>query len=228
MECQPELMRLMALAPGIDAVARRGAAVTNCDFEVPLLSLPGLFGVTLDTVPKTVPYLDVSDPELPLPREGRLKLGLVWAGKTTPRDRSVPLDDLVPLLGDPRYAAWSFQVGPRAADIQRLGADALITDLGPRLVDFAETAAILKQVDLLVTIDTATAHLAGALGVPTFLLLLYTSDWRWFDTGDQSPWYPNTRLFRQRRPNQWDEPLAELAQALDAFATERRVEKSSA
>ena len=220
-ECQPELMRLMALAPGVDAVVRRGAPVSGCDLEVPLLTLPGILGATLDTVPKEVPYLRAPNPELALPRESRLKLGLVWAGKTTPRDRSVPLDDLLPVLGDPRWAAWSFQVGPRAADIKRLGADALIFDLGPRLVDFAETAALLKHVDALVTIDTATAHLAGALGVPTFLLLLYTSDWRWFDEGDTSSWYPTMRLFRQRKSNRWDEPLADLATALDAFAAQR-------
>jgi hypothetical protein len=181
-----------------------------------------MFDVTLENLPRRVPYLRAPEPELPLPHDERLKLGLAWAGKTTPRDRSAPLGTLLPLLGDPRYTAWSLQLGPRAADIKTLGADALIVDLGPRLVDFAETAAILKQVDLLVTVDTAIVHLAGALGVPTFLLLLYTSDWRWFDEGGSSPWYPSLRLFRQQRPNQWDEPLAEMAAALDEFADKRR------
>jgi FkbM family methyltransferase len=221
-ECQPELMRLVALAPGVDAVTRRGGAAGDCDIAVPLLSLPGLLGVTLDTLPRQVPYLRAPEPELPLPRDDRVRIGLAWAGKTVPRDRSIPLEDLLPLLGDPRSIGWGLQVGPRAADLKRLGADALIRDLGPRLVDFAETAAILTRLDLLVTVDTAIAHLAGALGVPTFLLLLYTSDWRWFDEGDASPWYPSLRLFRQRRPNRWDEPLAELATAVDAFIASRR------
>jgi ADP-heptose:LPS heptosyltransferase len=148
-------------------------------------------------------------------------MGLAWAGKTTPRDRSIPLDELVPLLGDPRYAAFSFQLGPRAADIKDIAADALITDLGPRLADFAESAALLARMDLLVTIDTSIAHLAGALGIPTFLLLLYTSDWRWFDEGETSAWYPSMRLFRQERPNDWERPLAQLGKALEAFADER-------
>ncbi|HEY1720158.1 MAG TPA: FkbM family methyltransferase [Magnetospirillaceae bacterium] len=226
-ECQPELMRLMAMAPGVDAVLRRGTEPAGCDLEVPLLSLPGLVGVTFDTVPKQVPYLNAPKPELPVPQDSRLKLGIVWAGKTAPRDRSIPLDDLLPILGDPRWAAWSFQMGPRAADMKQLGADAMIADLGPRLVDFAETAAVLKQVDALVTIDTATAHLAGALGVPTFLLLLYTSDWRWLDTGDTSIWYPSMKLFRQPAPHQWDKPLTDLATALDAFATERWAQRSA-
>jgi len=223
LECQPELMRLMALTPGVDAVVRRGAPTPDCDLVVPLLSLPGLLGATLENLPKQVPYLRAPALELPLPSESRLKLGLVWAGKATPRDRSIPLDDLLPLIGDPRYAPWSFQIGPRAADLKRVGADAMIFDLGPRLFDFAETAAALQQVDILVTIDTAVAHLAGALGVTTYVLLLYTSDWRWFDQGDTSPWYPSMRLFRQRKPNQWDEPLADLAAALGAFANAKYV-----
>lgn len=99
-----------------------------------------------------------------------------------------------------------------------MGADAFVTDLGPTLFDFAESAAVLKQLDLLVTIDTAIAHLAGALGVPTFLLLRYTSDWRWFDKGSTSPWYPSFTLFRQTRPNRWEEPIEELRNAVRGFA----------
>ena len=194
----------------------------------PLLSFPGLLGVTLETLPRTVPYLNAPEPELPLPKEDRIKIGIVWAGKSTPRDRSIPFAELLPLFGDPRCAVWSFQLGPRAAEIKSVGADPLIFDLGPRLFDFAETAAALKQIDLLVTVDTAVAHLAGALGVPTFLLLLYTSDWRWFDSGEASPWYPSMRLFRQRQPNRWDEPLAELATALDDFATAHRPPQAKA
>lgn len=221
LECQPELMRLMRLAPGVDQVVRRGSRAPACDVWAPLLSLPGLLGVTLDDLPGQVPYLPAPEPEMPMPEDHRLKLGLVWAGKTTPRDRSVPFDDLLPLFGDPRYALRSFQLGPRAADLKRLGADSFVQDLAPRLADFAETAALMKQLDLLVTVDSASAHLGGALGLPTFLLLLYTSDWRWRDEGDRSPWYPTMRLFRQRRPNRWDEPLADLAAALGSFATER-------
>jgi FkbM family methyltransferase len=222
LECQPELMRLMALTPGVDAVVRRGAPAPDCDLVVPLLSLPGLLGATLENLPRQVPYLQAPALELPLPRDSRLKLGMVWAGKQTPRDRSIPLVDLLPVLGDPRYAPYSFQLGPRAADLKSVGADAMVLDLGPRLFDFAETAAALKQIDVLVTIDTAVAHLAGALGITTYMLLLYTSDWRWFDEGESSPWYPSMRLFRQRKPNRWDEPLADLAAALNSFADAAR------
>ncbi len=214
LECQPELMRLLALAPGVDAVIPRERAIPGCDVTLPLLSLPGICGVTLESLPATVPYLTAPEPARPLPDDGRLKLGLVWAGKAKPRDRSIPLAKLLPLLDDPRLAPVSLQVGPRAADLKALGAEAFVTDLGPSLFDFAESAAVLRQLDLLVTIDTAIAHLAGALGVPTFLLLRQTSDWRWFDQGSTSPWYPSFTLFRQTRPNRWEEPIEQLREAL--------------
>jgi FkbM family methyltransferase len=214
LECQPEMMRLMALTPGVDQVVPREKAIFDSDLYLPLLSLPGLFGTTLATLPREVPYLRAPEPQQCLADDGRRKLGLVWAGKPTPRDRSCPLELLLPLLGDPRLAPYSLQVGPRAADLKASGADAFVTDLAPMLVDFAETAAMLRQLDLLVTVDTSVAHLAGALGVRTFLLLRHTSDWRWFDRGSDSPWYPGMTLFRQRTPDRWDGPLQEMRAAL--------------
>ncbi len=164
-----------------------------------------------------MPYLNAPAAAQRLPDDGRRKVGLVWAGKPTPRDRSIPLERLLPLFGDPHLALFSLQLGPRAADLKTTGADAFVTDLAPGLVDFAETAAVLTQLDLLVTVDTAVAHLAGALGVPTFLLLRYTSDWRWFDRGRTSAWYPSFTLFRQHAPGRWEEPLADLQGALEEF-----------
>lgn len=222
LECQPELLRLMRLAPHVDEVIPRGAPTPKCDVYAPLLSLPGLFGTTLENLPNQVPYLQAPPLAMPLPpTSNRLRLGLVWAGKPTPRDRSCPLDRILPVLGDPRFAINSLQVGPRAVDLKRMGGDSFIDDLGPRLTDFAETAAAMQQLDALVTIDTSVAHLAGALGVPTFLLLLYTSDWRWFDRGEDSPWYPTMRIFRQPKPGEWDQPLSQLSRALDDFASKR-------
>jgi len=222
LECQPELMRLLAATPGVDAVLPRERAVPACDVYTPVLSLPGIFGVTLETLPKQVPYLVAPEPSHLLPDDQRTKVGLVWAGKPKPRDRSCPLEKLLPLFADPRIAPYSLQVGPRAADLKALGADAFVTDLEPVLCDFAETAAVLKQLDLLITIDTAIAHLAGALGVPTFLLLRYTSDWRWFDKGLTSPWYPSFRLFRQRAPNDWNGALDEIKAAMGDLTKEQQ------
>jgi len=218
LECQPELMRLFALMPGVDAVVGRHAGTPGCACYAPLLSLPGILGITLDDLPGPVPYLQAPSATVPLPTDGRLKVGLVWAGKDLPKDRSCPLDKLLPLLGDPRLDVYSLQVGPRAAELKACGADAFITDLAPRLHDFAETAAVLKDLDLLVTVDTSVAHLAGALAVPTLTLLHFASDWRWFDFRPDSPWYPTMRLIRQVQPNRWEEALAELAGAVREFS----------
>lgn len=228
LQCQPELMRLMALTPGVDQVIRRGQEPpAECDVFAPLLSLAGIFGHDLQSLPRQVPYLAAPEPLITLPDNGRLKMGLVWAGKPTPRDRSYPLRQALPALGDPRWDVFSLQMGPRAKELKELGADAFITDLSPNLLDFAETAAVLSKLDLLVTCDTSIAHLAGALGVPTFMLLLYTSDWRWFDKGGDSPWYPSLRLFRQPEPNDWASPMRELAQALTELADAKTDLKAS-
>lgn len=221
MECQPELMQLMSLLPEVDEVVPRAKAVPDCDLTLPLLSLPHVFGTTLEGLPNEVPYLRTPVTEHRLAEDGRLKVGLVWAGKPTPRDRSIGLELLLPLLSDPAIAAYSFQIGPRAADLGKLGAELLVTDLGPHLTDFAETAALLRQLDLLITIDTAVAHLAGALGVKTFLLLRKVSDWRWFDERADSPWYPSMTLFRQKMLDVWDDVVGEVRAEFEEFSRTR-------
>jgi FkbM family methyltransferase len=225
-ECQPELMRLMTNTPGVDAVIPRNKYMPQCDVYSPLLSLPGIYGTTLETLPNEVPYLFAPEPspetQVALPQDKRLKLGLVWAGQLIPRDRSCPLDKILPILDDPRFAPISLQIGGRAGDLKALGADTFITDMSPYLRDFAETAAVMEQLDLMITIDTSVAHLAGALGVPTFLLLRTVSDWRWFDHIETSPWYPSMRLFRQSDPYRWDEPVAAVGEALKAFTIAKR------
>ncbi|MBI1216260.1 MAG: hypothetical protein GC185_10655 [Alphaproteobacteria bacterium] len=226
LECQPQLMRLMTLAPGVDAVIPRERALPHCDLYAPLLSLPGILGTTMETLPAEVPYLFAPEmaaaTQKAFPQDERLKVGLVWAGQVIPRDRSCPLQKILPLLGDPRIAPVSLQVGPRARDLKETGADAFIADMSPHLTDFAETAAVLDKLDLLITIDTSVAHLAGALGVPTFLLLRYTSDWRWLDKITTSPWYPSFRLFRQTGACRWDEPLHEMHTELQRFVDKTR------
>ena len=227
LQCQPELMRLMALCPGVDAVIRRGQEPpAECQVFAPLLSLGGLFGHDLESLPRQVPYLKAPEPMTMLPDDGRLKMGLVWSGKPTPRDRSIPLAQVLPALGDPRWDVYSLQMGPKTKDLKELGADSFITDLGPNLTDFAETAAVLTKLNLLVTCDTSIAHLAGALGIPTFMLLLFTSDWRWFDKGADSPWYPSMRIFRQPKPNDWNSPMRELSLALTELADSKSTVKA--
>ncbi len=209
--CRPELTRLFALVPGIDAVVGPDDDVPACDRAVSLLGLPHVLKTGPGDLAKDGPYLCAPASSLPLPKDDRPKVGLVWATTAPRRGFSCPLPRILPLLGDPRFAFFSLQQGPGAGDLVALGADALIRDLGPRLTDFAETAAILADLDLLVTIDGPPAHLAGALGIPALVLLPYAAGWRWGSGEQNSAWYPSLRLLRQKTPNQWDTVLDELA-----------------
>jgi hypothetical protein len=177
-------------------------------------------GTTLDTIPAEVPYLTV-DPRraaalAPLLAVGGLKVGLVWAGKPKPsddRNRSVPLAALRPLLAVAGAKFFSLQVGPHAKDIAETGLAERIIDLS-HYFDFADSAAALSRLDLIVTVDTSIAHLAGALARPTWLLLPFSPDWRWLLKRTDSPWYPTMRLFRQGHPGEWTPVIQEVATAL--------------
>lgn len=220
LECLPELAELFAGLPGVTALVAKGAEPPPYDLWLPMASLPHVMGTTFESIPARVPYLTPPQrPNLSMPQApgACLSVGLVWAGKTTPRDRSWPLEDLLPLFSDARVAFYSLQMGPRTADLARLGADRLLIDAAPALASFADTAAVMARLDLVITIDTSTAHLAGALGRPVWVLLRYVSDWRWQDEPVTSPWYPTMRLFRQPDPHDFKTPVAEMAQALTAL-----------
>ncbi len=224
LECLPELAELFAGLPGVVALVKLGTPPPPYDLWAPLASLPHLLATSFATIPADVPYLAVpARPGLVVPRPPgtTLAVGLVWAGKTTPRDRSWPLEQLLPLLDDPRIACHSLQVGPRAADLARLGLDLLVRDASAALTSFADTAAVMARLDLIITIDTATAHLAGALGRPTWVVLRYVSDWRWRDEPTDCPWYPTMRLFRQPAPDDFATPVAEMARALATLLSDK-------
>lgn len=218
LECLPELKPLFAGIDGVEQVIRKGETAPKVDLSIPLLSLARIFGTTLATIPRQVPYLRAARARLPQRPGTRLQIGLVWAGKPTPRDRSWPLPMLAPLLEDPRLAFYSLQVGPRAADLAAAGFDRLVLDLSPHLKDFSATAEVMNALDLIVTVDTAAAHLAGALGRPVFVLLRYVSDWRWMDDREDSPWYPTMRLFRQNQPDDFAGPVAHVRAAIARLA----------
>ncbi len=223
LECQPTLARLFSALPGVVKAVPRGTTVQGADYWAPLLSLPGIMKLGVNDLAGGQPYLKaVSEPKARIVDQKRLKVGLVWAGKMTPRDRSAPLERLLGLASHPQVLLMSLQMGERKEDIKRLHARPLIADLSPAIDDFADTAALLAQLDLLVTIDTAVAHLAGAMGVPTFLLLLHYSDWRWGVGGDSSPWYSSLRLIRQTRHGDWDAALNALYGAFQQWLTERQ------
>jgi hypothetical protein len=216
LECLPELRELFATLPGVAQLVDKGAPPPPYDLWAPMLSLPCLLETGGDFLPGSVPYLTPPPREVGVrrPPGTKLSVGLVWAGKTTPRDRSWPLEELLPLLSDPRVAVHGLQLGPRNADLDRLGVRHLVHDLAPNLASFADTAAAMAALDLIVTVDTSVAHLAGALGRPCWVLLRYVSDWRWRDEPADSAWYPSLRLFRQADPQDFKGPVAEMAKAL--------------
>ncbi|MGE5477057.1 MAG: tetratricopeptide repeat protein [Bacteroidales bacterium] len=229
-ECQPELMELFAAIPGVSAVVAKHAELPPYDLWTPMMSLAWLLGVAWKTLPAPTAYLRpparLTAP-LGRPPGTRLNVGLVWAGKTVPRDRSWPLDLLLPLFEDPRLAFWNLQMGERAEDLDRLGVRHLLHDLAPRLGSFADTAAAMAELDLIVTIDSAPAHLAAALGRPTWVLLRYVSDWRWLDEGDNCAWYPTMRLFRQPTPDDFTTPVARIQAALATVLAQRESRKET-
>jgi hypothetical protein len=198
------------------------------DIYCPLMSLPFVLGTTLDTIPAEVPYLhpDLADIERWrnrfTPDDRRLRVGLVWGGNPAhrnERNRSIMLRMLTPIGGDPRVAFYSLQKGPpaaQAADAKKFGID--LTDWTAELNDFADTAALIHHLDLVITVDTSVAHLAGALAKPTWVLLPTPADFRWMLERSDSPWYPTMRLFRQPRPRDWETPIQKVAAELRSLA----------
>src|SRR5262245_45065940 len=229
-ECQAPLLPLLRSCPGIDRLVAHKEALPDFDVQVPLLSLPGVFQTTLVTVPADVPYL-FADParverwRRELGGEG-FKVGIAWQGSLSfPGDRlrSIPLAHFAPLAGVEGVRLFSLQKGPGREQIRstaRVFASAgrlALTDLGERLDEqgaFLDTAAVMKTLDLVITSDTAIAHLAGALGVPVWVALSIGPDWRWLLDREDCPWYPTMRLFRQRRQGDWDVVFERMAAEL--------------
>ena len=216
--CPPALARLFADAPGVSEVVTGNAGKVGFNSHQAMFSLPRILGTTLDNIPGTVPYLTAPSLEgIELPATtGVFRIGLTWhgSGSQSPDRRSVPFDQLLPLLGQERTMFFSLQLGDAAHDPARAGTENKLADLSPLMDDFASTAALIEQLDLVITVDTAVAHLAGALGKPTWLLLSAAPDWRWMLGRDDSPWYPSMRLFRQAKLGDWSEPLAQLSEEL--------------
>ena len=222
--CHPPLKRLLATLPGVDTLVAFDEDVPPTDCWTPLLSLPALCQTRLDTVPATLPYLHAEPALLAawaprLPTTG-LRVGLVWKGNPkfeNDAERSLPhLDTLQPLADVAGISFISLQKGAGEDET----APWLATSLGAQIQDFADTAAIVAQLDLLISVDTAVAHLAGALGKPCWVLLPgYLTDWRWLTERSDSPWYPEVmRLFRQPAGGGWGPVVEAVAAELHAFA----------
>jgi tetratricopeptide (TPR) repeat protein len=217
--CQPELRRLFSLQRGIEnCVELTAPSLPPFDVQLALGSLPGVFR----TIPANVPYLspDLAGVEkwksrVTAAAGNKRKIGLAWAGRRQPDPfRSVPPELFAVFAATPGTWFCSLQKGPSE---KQPPLELHLTDWTADLADFADTAALIANLDLVITIDTAVAHLAGALGKPTWLLVKAFPDWRWMLERTDSPWYPTMRLFRQSRPQQWDVPLQNIAAALRDF-----------
>jgi Flp pilus assembly protein TadD len=224
--CSPALGSLLSRCEGIDQVVEQGKIDVKFDVEAPLLSLPGKLKTTLATVPARVPYL-FGDPareehwRQELSRVPGLKVGIAWQGNPDhPEDRlrSVPLTCFAPLARE-GVRLISLQLGPGREQIDSPSGRLPVEELAPRSQEsswtFLDTAAVVKHLDLVITVDTAVAHLTGGLGVPVWIGLAFAPDWRWLLGLENSPWYPTVRLFRQTRFGDWDDVFVRMAVELE-------------
>ena len=220
--CIPDLMPLFATIPHIDKIIPPGdIATSEFDVYVPLMSLPHILGTTLDTIPAQIPYLKAREQNVVFPilhssESNKLKVGIVWCGSPThknDRNRSCQLDDFAPILNIKNIDFFSLQKVTKPTDIAKLQ-EFNVCDISYYLRDYGDTARAIAQLDLVITVDTSVAHLAGALGKPVWTLLCYSPDWRWMLEKNDTPWYPTMRLFRQSKPRDWVEVFNRVAKAL--------------
>ncbi|HVZ06523.1 tetratricopeptide repeat-containing glycosyltransferase family protein [Rhodopila sp.] len=225
------LRRLLMTLDGVSVLlAEDDDTMPGFDYHCPLLSLPYAFGTELDTIPAAVPYLK-ADSHAWRPFLGSLpglKVGLVWAGRSrTDQPHAVALDkrrsmhlfDMAALFDVPGVSFVSLQLGPPARQMRCLPEDVLLHDVSARIADWADTADLIAGLDLVIAVDTAVAHLAGALGKPVWMLNRYDSCWRWFVGREDTPWYPTMRIFRQKARNDWTGVIAEVHATLSAYAS---------
>ncbi len=221
LQCHKELVPLMKACEGVSQVISEHDTPPPFDTYLPLLSLPSVLKTTLQTLPVKIPYIRVD----PAKREhwkkriqsepGRLKVGLVYFGRPTPDPkRSCQFAEFAPLADVEDITYFSLQKGHAVDQLKDAPPHMKLVNLDPELHDFADTAAALEALDLLISIDTAAAHLAGAIGVKTWVMIPYACDFRWFINRDDCPWYPGMRLFRQKKMDDWGEVILRIRDEL--------------
>jgi tetratricopeptide (TPR) repeat protein len=225
-ECQASVAPLIRQIDGVEETIVQGEPLPEFDCSAPLLSLPLIFGTTLETIPQTIPYITPDPARLrtwaeKIPAtDKKIRVGLTWAGNPrylNDRIRSCSPSLLEPLAHVPDVTFFSLQKQRSADPPTSLN----LIDLTAGLTDFAETAALIAQLDLLICVDTAVAHLAGALGKPTWVMLPQVPDWRWLTERMDSPWYPTIRLFRQGVDGGWSDVIGRVAAALTDESSSR-------
>jgi tetratricopeptide (TPR) repeat protein len=223
--CSPEILPVVEQQRGVGLVFDHWEKRPDFEAFIPLSGLPRLHGTRLETVPAPVPYLHAEPARTAqwaerlnalLPR-GYRRIAIAWAGRpthTNDRNRSTALATFAPLSTLRDTVLVTLQKGPAQSQIGLYWGRAPLINLGPEIRDYADTMAILDNLDLLVTVDTSVGHLAGAMGKPVWIMLPFAPDWRWLLDRQDSPWYPSVRLFRQKVPRQWEPVVAEIAAEL--------------
>jgi tetratricopeptide (TPR) repeat protein len=220
---QKSLVSLLSKISDINQVFNFGEALPKTDYYIPLMGLAHVFETTLETIPQGVPYLSMSremfyDFEVKVNEKIKLKVGLNWAGRPSnknDRNRSISLEMLGPITKNNKVQFYSLQYGEEGKVLNPSINN--IINLSEKLGDFAQTATIIKQLDLIITVDTALAHLAGALGVKCWVMLPFAPDWRWMLESNETPWYPSIKLFRQAKPGDWQSVIDLLVADLAEF-----------
>ena len=228
---QPSLVRLLSRLPGVSEVIALGGAPPSCDLQCAIMRLPYIAGTTIESIPAATPYLTADPADIESWRKrlagvSGLRVGLCWAGerRPTPRQlawnrlRSVSLEMLARLGEIPGVQFISLQKGRAAIEAASLPSGMALHDFTADLHDFSDTAALIENLDLVISVDTAIAHLAGALGKPIWLLNPSWACWRWLLDRDDSPWYPSLRQFRQQTPGDWRSVISRVEDALQRLA----------
>jgi len=223
LRCQRQLARLLKYFPGVQQTLSEDDPLPVFDVHCPLINLPVAFKTSLQTIPSTGPYLR-ANPTLVRawgshvdPTHKRLKVGLVWAGHpshSNDRYRSADLSTFAPLGDCGEIAFYSLQVGPSAVEVGSPPPGLNLIDLTAEISDFADTAALIEHLDLVIAVDTSTAHVAAAMGKPVWVVLPFVAEWRWLIDRPDTPWYPTMRLFRQPKLNDWEGAIAQLIDPL--------------
>lgn len=231
LECQAPLGRLLRSVRGVDLVVHRGDPLPAFDVHCPLMSLPLVFGTRIDTVPARIPYLQPDPAHVGqwaqiLGAPLGMRVGLVWAGNPrrfsdqqsqVDRRRSLSLQQLVPLVRCQGVEYVSLQLGDAADEVRSNPEWGALKDVTRDIVDFEDTAALVANLDLVISVDTSVAHLAAAMGKPVWLLSRFDACWRWMRGREDSPWYPGMRIFRQNRPGDWGDVIERVVEHLGAM-----------
>jgi hypothetical protein len=226
-ECQPPLKRLLAAMPGISHAVSHGEPLPEFEVQAPLMSLPRIFGPVLDADLRWEPYLRPAaglEWKLPFHEANSFKVGLVWASNPQHpvfSEKSLDLHRWAPILNVPGCEFFSLQIDPNPSAVEFLREHPQIHNLHPGFSDFADTAAAIRQLNLVISVDTAVAHLAGGLGHSVWVMLSFSADWRWLLKRKDSPWYPTMTLFRQPRPGDWDSVIGEVTRHLTELSSRR-------